>query len=187
MKLVLGLGNPGPEYEATRHNIGWWVVEEFGERFGFSPFRRYGPSLAATGRVGQREVLVAKPLTYMNRSGEALVRLLGVGPIDPRLDLLVVVDDVALSVGRVRFRARGGTGGHKGLRSVEAALGSKEYARLRIGVGSPEPGEGLTDWVLASFSADEEEFVSRLLPELAEAVRIWVEEGVEAAGTRFNR
>jgi len=187
MKVVIGLGNPGPEYDATRHNVGWWVVDRLAYDWGFGPFQRDGRAMVSEGTVGDVPVRLMKPTTYMNRSGLALRALRQLDDFDPAGDLLVVVDDAALDVGRVRFRAGGGAGGHKGLRSVSGALQSNEYARLRIGVGQKPDGEELSDWVLAPMPEADEDVVVGLLPELTEAVRAWVDEGVEAAMNRFNR
>lgn len=187
MKVICGLGNPGPQYEETRHNVGWWVVEEAQATWRFPEFRRAGPAWVSQGRVGDHEVVLVEPLTFMNRSGAALAALPGIEGFDVARDLLVVVDDVALDTGRVRFRARGSAGGHNGLKSVESTLGTQEYARLRIGVGAPPPGADMADWVLAPFEDPDRDTVVGLLPELVDALRTWLENGVEAAGSRHNR
>jgi PTH1 family peptidyl-tRNA hydrolase len=187
VKVVCGLGNPGPEYEATRHNVGWWLLDRLSVEWGLGPFRRSGPALVAGGEVGAHEVLLLKPLTYMNRSGAALVPLRDDPDIETAEDLMVVVDDVALEVGRLRLRPSGGTGGHNGLKSVEAALGTQEYARLRVGVGAPPDGVPMVDWVLSEFEESDEDTVVALMPELVDAVREWMDAGVEAAMSRYNR
>jgi PTH1 family peptidyl-tRNA hydrolase len=187
VKVVCGLGNPGPEYAATRHNLGWWVLDRVAADWGLGAFRRIGIASVAEGIFGGHQILLIKPLTYVNRSGQALQPLATLEGFVVSRDLLVVVDDVALDVGRVRFRARGSAGGHNGLRSIEAALGTRDYARLRIGVGAPPPGVPLADYVLAPFPPEEEERICALLPELAEAVGVWVREGIERAAQRFNR
>ncbi len=199
MKVVLGLGNPGPEYVETRHNVAWWLLDLLARRWSAGPFRAGGAGFGLGGewaeaRVDGEEVWLVKPLTYVNRSGlvarAAVARLRadeGAG-FDVGRDLLVVVDDVALPPGRARFRARGSAGGHNGLLSVESALGTQGYSRLRIGVGGPPPGVELADWVLSLFeSAEEEGAVLALLPELAEGVEVWVREGIEPAMSRYNR
>ena len=119
MKVVLGLGNPGARYDATRHNVGWWVVDRLTYDWKLGPFRRDGVALVADGTVVGHAVQLLKPLTYMNRSGAALATSSGWEELEPARDLLVVVDDAALDVGRVRLRPRGGAGGHNGLKSVE--------------------------------------------------------------------
>ena len=187
MKVICGLGNPGPEYESTRHNVGWWLVDRLSADWDLGPFQRSGPALAAQGVVGQESVLLLKPLTFMNRSGAALVPLRATPELDLTEDLLVVVDDLDLEVGRVRLRPAGGTGGHNGLKSVQAALGTQEYARLRIGVGTPPPEVDAAEWVLSAFDPSDEDEVVRLLPELGDAVKVWMDEGIEAAMSRYNR
>lgn len=185
--MVCGLGNPGPEYDATRHNVGWWVVDRLSVDWGLGPFQRERRAYVASGRVGDHHVRLMKPRTYMNRSGAALAPLRVAEGFDIPQDLLVVVDDAALDVGRIRFRASGSAGGHNGLRSVEAALGTQEFARLRVGVGGAPPGVDLADWVLSEFEGEDEEVVLGLLPELVDAVRLWLDDGVEAAMSRYNR
>jgi PTH1 family peptidyl-tRNA hydrolase len=187
MKVVIGLGNPGPEYDATRHNVGWWVVDRLAYDWDFGPFRRDGKAFVRDGTVGDFEVRLMKPTTYMNRSGLALRSVRVLEDFDAAEDLLVVVDDAALDVGRLRFRAEGGAGGHNGLKSISGALQSNDYARLRIGVGRKPEGADLADWVLSPMPEDDEDVVVGLLPELSEAVEAWMGEGVEAAMNRFNR
>ncbi|HSM37306.1 MAG TPA: aminoacyl-tRNA hydrolase [Longimicrobiales bacterium] len=187
MKVICGLGNPGPEYEDTRHNVGWWVVDRLSYDWDLGPFRREGRSLIAGGRVGDHHVRLLKPLTFMNRSGSALGFLRQLEEFDPATDLLVVVDEVALDVGRVRFRPGGSAGGHNGLKSVQTALGTTAYPRLRIGVGPPAPGRDLSDFVLEDFEPDEEEVVAGLLPGLTDAIRDWLDEGIDVAMNRHNR
>jgi PTH1 family peptidyl-tRNA hydrolase len=187
MRVVMGLGNPGPEYDATRHNVGWWVVDRLAYDWDFETFRRDGRALVTEGSVGDEIVRLVKPTTYMNRSGLALGSLVATEGFDPSRDLLVVVDDAALDVGRVRFRPEGGAGGHNGLRSVSGALQSNAFARLRIGVGQRPEGVDLSDWVLSPMPEAEEEAVVALLPQLTEAVEVWIAEGIEAAMNRFNR
>ncbi len=186
-KVVLGIGNPGPEYDATRHNVGWWVVDRVAFDGGFPAFERRRARLETTGLVGGRALRLLKPLAYVNRSGAALAAL---GPLDgfsPSRDLLVVGDDANLDVGRIRIRKRGGTGGHRGLESIARTLGTDRWARLRVGVGIPPPGVVRSDWVLAAMPPADEDVVAELLPTLSEAVAVWAEEGVEAAMNRFNR
>ena len=185
--MVVGLGNPGPRFDATRHNVGWWVVDRLAYDWGFGSFAGTGPELATAGTVGGHAVELRKPTVFMNRSGLALLDLVDREDFDPAEDLLVVVDDAALDVGRVRFRPSGGAGGHNGLRSVEAVLGSDRYPRLRLGVGRCPDEVDLADWVLSPMEADDEECVIELLPEMTRAVEFWLDEGTEAAMNRFNR
>lgn len=161
-------------------------MDRLSSDWGLGSFQRDGPALTTRGVVGEESVLLLKPLTFMNRSGAALAPLRH-AELDIARDLLVVVDDIDLEVGRVRLRAAGGTGGHNGLKSVEAALGTQGYARLRIGVGAPPPTVDAADWVLSPFDPEAEEVVVGRLPELAEAVELWLDEGIEAAMSRYNR
>jgi peptidyl-tRNA hydrolase, PTH1 family len=186
MKVVLGLGNPGERYARTRHNVGWWLLEALWQRWRMPAWQRQGVVEYAYGAVGDAMVALVAPLTYMNRSGEAVGPLLGIAGFEPARDLLVVVDDVALDIGRARLRERGSSGGHNGLKSVEAALGSQEYARLRIGVGAPPPNADLAEWVLSPFEPAEEEQVGTVVAELVDGVAAWVADGI-AAAVRFNR
>ncbi|HSH45157.1 MAG TPA: aminoacyl-tRNA hydrolase [Longimicrobiales bacterium] len=187
MKVICGLGNPGPEYDATRHNVGWWLLDRLCADWGLGPFQRGGPALVAGGAVGGQRVLLLKPVTYMNRSGAALAPLVDEPELDITRDLMVVVDDVALDVGRVRLRPSGSAGGHNGLKSVEAALGTRDYPRLRIGVGVPPSGTDLVDWVLSPMPEEDEDAVLDLFPDLAAAIRMWMDDGIEAAMSRYNR
>lgn len=187
-KVVVGLGNPGPDYESTRHNAGWRVVDRFASDQGIGPFKRERRAWEAAGETtGGARIRLLKPRTYMNRSGLALSRLWQDRDFDAARDLLVVADDASLPPGRVRFRRSGGAGGHNGLKSVARALGTREYARLRIGVGAPAPGTSMTDWVLSPMEPEDEDVVAGLLPELSKAIGVWAEEGVDAAMNRFNR
>lgn len=190
MKLVVGLGNPGKRYERTRHNVGWWVIDHLADVWRFDPWRRDGDALIADGRRGAARVRLMKPQTYMNLSGAALRPYLRRETWSAASDLLVVVDEVALPVGRFRIRARGSAGGHNGLKSIEGAVGSQEYARLRLGVGptreQQERGD-LADYVLDRFGKEEAAIVTALLPTMVELVDRWIAEGALAAMNAFNR
>ena len=187
MKVVAGLGNPGAQYDATRHNVGWWAVDRLCHDWGFEPFDREKTCFSTIGMVSGHEVRIIKPSVYMNRSGAALAPYRDSDELDVARDVMVVVDDATLDVGRVRVRGSGGPGGHNGLKSVEGALGTREYTRLRIGVGRPPEGADLSDWVLSPMPQEDEEIVVGLLPELARGVEVWMDEGVEAAMNRLNR
>ncbi len=190
MKLIVGLGNPGKEYAATRHNVGWWLVDHLAEAWRFDGWRKDGAALVASGSVGGAKVRLLKPLTFMNLSGEALRPYLRRPFWSAKTDLLVVVDEVALPVGRFRMRPKGSPGGHNGLKSIEHWLDSPEYARLRIGVG---PGEDrsisgdLADFVLAPFGKSERAEIIALMPDLTAATETWISDGVERAMNLFNR
>ena len=176
MKLVVGLGNPGREYENTRHNVGWWVVDHLADVWRFPPWRPVTNARVTDAAVDGRRVRLLEPLNFMNRSGDALSAYAHRPFWAVANDLLVVVDDVALPLGTWRFRAKGSAGGHNGLKSVEHALATQEYARLRIGVGRADavPPDTLRDYVLGPFGADEAQAVRALFPALEMAAREWV-------------
>ncbi len=186
VKVIVGLGNPGARYDSTRHNVGWWVVDRLAYDWEFGAFSRGDRAWATGGSVAGHEVRLLKPSTYMNRSGAALAGLASDEEFDVSQDLLVVVDDAALDVAKVRFRPSGSPGGHNGLKSVEAVLRTREFPRLRIGVGRCPPGEDLADWVLSEMPPEDEDAVTGLLPGLTAAVACWIDEGTEAAMSRFN-
>ena len=190
MKVILGLGNPGREYAATRHNVGWWLIDHLADVWQLDGWKKAGESQVANGSVGGVKVRLVKPQTYMNLSGQALKNYVRRPFWSASKDLLVVVDEVQLPVGRFRIRARGSAGGHNGLKSVEQALGSRDYPRLRIGVGPSEERKGiykdLADFVLSPFARDEREDVLGLLPVLAAATETWLRDGVEKAMNLHN-
>ena len=158
------------------------------EQWQLPKFRRSGRSLATEGRWAGETVVILKPQTYMNRSGEVILPLCSSGDLVPSRDLLVLVDDFALPLGTFRLRALGSAGGHNGLRSIEAALTTNEYARLRIGIGPVPPDvTDRADFVLAPFSRPELTTLVDLLPSLADAVECWLDDGIEEAMNRFNR
>ena len=186
MKAMFGLGNPGPEYISTRHNLGFRVVEEVAERLGarFSR-RKFNSFVAESWSADGKKLFLAKPYTFMNRSGEA-VRSVGAfyqlnGP-----DILVICDDFNLPLGQLRLRRGGSDGGHNGLRSIINALGHQEFARLRIGIGSCKV-DRRTDFVLSDFRAGEMPVVADAVLRAADAVECWISEGVVEAMNRFNR
>jgi peptidyl-tRNA hydrolase, PTH1 family len=190
MKLIVGLGNPGKEYVDTRHNVGWWVIDHLAGVWRFEGWRKDQNALVSDGRIGTQRVRLVKPQTYMNLSGGILRPYLRRETWEAARDLLIIVDEVALPVGRFRLRARGSAGGHNGLKSIEAAVGSQEYARLRIGVG-PAPDRqrrrDLADYVLDKMGKSERKDVEALFPDLVGLSETWIRDGVELAMNRFNR
>ena len=189
MKIVLGLGNPGPEYERTRHNVGWWVVDHLADVWRFEGWKKDGQSRVASGTVGGQRVRLVKPQTYMNLSGGVLRPYLRREGFTAPKDMLVIVDEVALPTGAFRIRARGSAGGHNGLKSIEGAVGSQDYARLRVGVGPEDPRRrgDLADYVLSDFGKRDERTVRELMPVLTELVETWLKDGAETAMNRFNK
>lgn len=187
MKLIVGLGNPGERYRATRHNIGARAVREFcsANKIRLSK-GLFSSSSLAKARLDSRPALLAVPLSYMNCSGPAVANLARRHRVVPR-DLLVVHDDIDLEFGRIRARQGGSAGGHNGLKSVIASLGSTEFCRLRIGVGRPPRGTDPADFVLSRFSAAQEKELERTLADAQEAIRVWVAEGIDKTMNLFNR
>jgi PTH1 family peptidyl-tRNA hydrolase len=186
MKLVAGLGNPGPRYAGTRHNVGFDAVDLLAERHGAAwvAAPRGIAAMVAPWRMGG--AIFAKPLTFMNLSGGAIVPLLQFYKIDPA-DLLVIVDEVQLETGRLRIRPLGSAGGHNGLKSVIGSLGSEAFARLRIGVGRGDNRRDLADHVLAKFDPDERETIADAITRAADAAETFVSDGPSEAMNRFNR
>ncbi|HWP34320.1 MAG TPA: aminoacyl-tRNA hydrolase [Thermodesulfobacteriota bacterium] len=186
MKVVAGLGNPGPRYAPTRHNVGFRVVEALARAHGL----RFGPhrfdALAARGRVAGEELLLVKPQTFMNESGRCLAPLLAFYRLGPA-DLLVVHDDLDLALGRIQIRQRGGDGGHNGLRSIIAALGDAGFLRLRVGIGRPPDRQDPADYVLSPFAPEELPVVEQAVGRSVEAIETLLREGVARAMTRFNQ
>jgi PTH1 family peptidyl-tRNA hydrolase len=182
--LVVGLGNPGREYERTRHNAGWLALEELARRHDGSWKSKFSGSLAEV-RVGDLRLALLKPETYMNESGRSAGAAARFYKVEPQ-HLLVVHDDVDLEAGRLQVRAGGGLAGHNGLRSLAQCLGSQDFLRLRIGVGRPGRGDrrSVADWVLSPFAADEDP--DALVGRAADAVETMAADGVEAAQQRFN-
>ena len=175
MRAVVGLGNPGPEYAATRHNAGFWLADALAAHWGFPPFRRGERARFTEGEADGVPVRVLKPTTYMNSSGAALASLRADPTFNPASDLLILVDDFQIPSGTFRLRGEGSSGGHNGLKSIEAALQSHSYPRLRIGVG-PLP-EGVSDWaeyVLAPLDPEQVEQLETLKPEMIAAVEQWL-------------
>ena len=188
--MIAGLGNPGREYELTRHNVGWMVVDHLADVWHFDGWRRDGDSVVSAGRTQGTAVRLVKPQTFMNLSGAALRPYLRRPTFDAAQDLLIIVDDAALPLGRLRLRASGSSGGHNGLKSVEAETGSQSYARMRIGVAPSDPRHrdpDLADFVLSPFGKSERAEVLTHMPRITAAVETWLSEGIDRAMNLYNR
>lgn len=186
MKIVVGLGNPGSQYRTTRHNIGWLLLDRVAEDLDLLFDAGKGDYLAAEGRKRGRRFTMVKPTTYMNRSGEAIRQVLRhtKTTID---DLLVVVDEIQLPVGRLKLTASGSDGGHNGLSSIIEVLGTDRFARLRCGVGSDFPTGRMADYVLSPFFEEEIEERDRMIDDGGRAILSWVHDGTTVAMNRINR
>lgn len=185
MKLIVGLGNPGAQYERTRHNVGWMAVEAFARKFRIDITRHEKNAMTGSGRAAGGSVMVAKPLTYMNLSGDA-VRLLVNAYLDSADDLIVVYDDIDLPLGRLRIRPSGSAGTHNGMRSIVQELGHERFPRLRIGIGQASGG-ALRDYVLDEFAADEQPVVDRAIERAVDALLLFVRGDLKRAMNNFNR
>ena len=185
MKLVVGLGNPGREYAATRHNVGFCCVDILARRASIPFNERRKLVVLGTGRIAGHEVALAKPRTFMNNSGDGVKHLLARLRITPA-DLVVIHDDMDLPVGKVRLRPGGSAAGHKGILSIIAALGAQEFSRVRIGIDRPAPGADPVDYVLGQFAPAERALVEEAVRRAADAVEALLLEGLDAAMNRFN-
>jgi PTH1 family peptidyl-tRNA hydrolase len=198
MKPVVGLGNPGSDYVGTRHNIGWEVVDRLAERLGWigkgDEFNRLARSkfdgLTLDGTIsfhsgGTEKLLLLKPMTYMNLSGRSVQAATGFYQLGPG-EVMVVLDDLALPCGRLRIRGSGSSGGHNGLRDIERMLGTADYPRLRIGIDPPTPPMSGKDYVLGKFTAEQRQKIDSAVDRAAQAIVVWMENGITTAMNRFN-
>ena len=184
MHLVVGLGNPGARYADTRHNIGARVIDSAAARWAVT-LKQSDQARMGTGRVGTASLALAVPLSWMNESGPVVSALLTKHALSPA-ELIVVHDDLDLPLGRLRIKVKGGPGGHNGLRSIIAELGSEDFVRVKLGIGRPPAGIDSADYVLASFLAEERETVDGLCVRAVDAVECVLREGIEPAMNRFN-
>jgi PTH1 family peptidyl-tRNA hydrolase len=185
MRLIVGLGNPGGEYVGTRHNVGFEVIERLAERHRIPVRRRTLRAVLGDGIIEEQKVLLAKPMTYMNLSGEAVGAISRMYRVPPG-DIIVLVDDIALPLGKLRLRLKGSAGGHNGLDSIEHHLRTQDYPRIRIGVGAAFPGR-MVDHVLSRFRPDEREIIAEAVQRAADAVETALREGFEKAMDQYNR
>ncbi len=184
MKLIVGLGNPGPQYAETRHNVGFLTVERFAKKHGLTSRKMQFNALTITGPYAGDKIVLARPLTYMNESGRAVAPLVRWLKLDLS-DLLVVYDELDLPLGRIRVRPAGSSGGHNGMKSVIAHLGSENFARLRIGIGRPPDGDGI-NFSLGKFGRDELPVIDAAIERAVAAVEVFFQEGLVATMNKFN-
>jgi PTH1 family peptidyl-tRNA hydrolase len=185
MKLIVGLGNPGPQYEKTRHNVGWQVVDAFAKKFRIDVTKHEKSAFTGTGRVAGGSVMVAKPLTYMNLSGDA-VRLLVNAYVESTQDLIVVYDDIDLPLGKLRIRPNGSAGTHNGMRSIISMIATENFPRLRVGIGVSDEGP-LRDYVLDEFTLDEKPVVDRAISRAVDALVLFARDDLKRAMNEFNK
>jgi len=185
-KLIVGLGNPGRDYDDTRHNIGFAVVDAFARQYGIAVTKKDHQALVGDGRVGETRVFLMKPQTFMNLSGQAVASFLKMKPLEAA-DILVVTDDIALPLGKLRLRAEGSAGGHNGLKSLIAHLHGQTFPRLRFGVGAPRDPSVQIDFVLGRFGRSERADVDEGIARSIAASEMWLAEGIQSAMNTFNR
>lgn len=183
MKLIVGLGNPGAKYETTRHNVGFLTADLLGDAFGVDIDLKGLLCLHNSFRLGGEKVVVVKPQTYMNLSGDCVGQLARYYKVDHK-DILVIADDLSLPVGTMRFRPKGSSGGHNGLKSIIAHLGGDDFPRLKIGIGR---SDDVIDYVLGHFGKEEWEKISAMMLLAVDAVKLWVTEGDQAVMNRYNQ
>ena len=183
MKMIVGLGNPGREYRGTRHNVGFEVIDVLARRNKINVKSRRGKALIGEGDIGAEHVVLVKPSTFMNLSGQAVADIARRCHLKPS-DIIVIADDVNLDLGRLRLRAQGSAGGHNGLKSIIYSLCSQEFARVRVGIGSPR--REMVDFVLSRFSKQEQKIINEAIERAADAVEAIIEEGIEPAMNTFN-
>jgi PTH1 family peptidyl-tRNA hydrolase len=184
-KLIVGLGNPGPRYRQTRHNVGFAVVAEIGHRHGIKARPRTS-SLLGEGRVAGQAVALAEPTTMMNASGRAVAALTRALNVHDLRQLLVIVDEMDLPLGTIRIRGQGSAGGHNGIKSIIQTLGTQDFPRMRVGVGRPPPGEDPVDYLLSRFTPKQREMMDEAVRRAADAVEFWLQHGTEEAMNQFN-
>ena len=185
-KMIVGLGNPGSRYAKNRHNIGFQIIDALAEKHGLDFGKRQFKAQIAAGRVGCERVLLVKPQTYMNLSGEAVQPLAGYYKIAPE-DVMVVYDDLDLPAGVIRLRPFGGAGGHNGMKSIIGRLGSNRFPRLRVGIGRPEGRMDAAAYVLQNFGDDEAAHMAEAREQAIRALETWLESGINDAMNTFNR
>lgn len=186
MYIIAGLGNPGKKYEGTRHNIGWQVTDELADKHRIRIMESRFKGLVGKGVIGGEKVLLLKPLTYMNLSGESIGEAVRFYKIDETSRLIVVSDDISLDVGQLRMRKKGSAGGHNGLKNIISHLGSEEFMRIRIGVGDKPAGGDLVDYVLGSFSKEEKKILDETKRNAVLAIETIISDGIDKAMNLYN-
>lgn len=186
MFLIAGLGNPGRQYEKTRHNMGFDTIDELIDRYRIPQGGIAHKAMYGKGMIAGEKVLAVKPLTYMNLSGEAIREYVNYYKMDPETELIVIYDDIDLKPGQIRIRKKGSAGGHNGIKSIIAQIGTQNFYRVKVGVGAKPKGWDLADYVLGRFSPEERELVDKAICDAADAVEMILKDGIEAAMNHYN-
>lgn len=187
MYIIVGLGNPAKEYKNTRHNIGFDVIDTIAEKYDISVLEKKHKALIGKGYIDGQKVILAKPLTYMNLSGESVRELVDYYKIDEKEELIVIFDDISLDTGQLRIRKKGSAGGHNGIKSIISHLGHDTFMRIKMGVGDKPKGYDLADYVLGHFSAAERKIMDESAEKAADAVKIMMFDGADAAMNLYNK
>ena len=185
MYMIAGLGNPGKEYNNTRHNIGFAFIDALAQEYDINVMDVKLKALTGKGMIGGQKVLLVKPLTFMNLSGESVREAADFYKVDPE-HIIVIYDDISLDVGQLRIRKKGSAGGHNGIKNIIAHLGTQEFPRIKVGVGDKPPRMDLADYVLSRFSKEDREKMEQAFKDAAEAVEVMIAEGPDAAMNQFN-
>lgn len=186
MYLIAGLGNPGKQYERTRHNMGFDTIDELVDRHRIPGSGIQHKAMYGKGMIAGEKVILAKPLTYMNLSGDSIREFINYYKMDPETELIVIYDDIDLEPGQIRIRKKGSAGGHNGMKSIISQIGTQNFYRVKVGVGAKPAGWDLADYVLGRFSTKEREEVDKAIEEAADAVEVILGEGIDAAMNKYN-
>jgi len=186
MYIITGLGNPGLKYAHTHHNAGFDAIDHIAKKYGISVKKKEHRAITGTGTIDGHKVLLVKPQTFMNSSGEALLSLCDYYGADPEKDLIVLSDDIMLPVGKMRIRRKGSAGGHNGLKSIIKLLKTEEFMRIRLGVGDPEPGDDLINHVLKKMSKEERKTMEEVYENVSEAVKYMMNDRIDEAMNHYN-
>ncbi len=185
MKVIIGLGNPGKKYEDTRHNVGFMTIDKISDKWNIPVSQQKFRALVGEGRIEMEKVLLVKPQTYMNLSGESVSEILKFYKLTND-DILVIYDDLDLPVGKLRLRVKGSAGGHNGIKSLIAHLGTQEFKRIKIGIDRPAPGRSVSDYVLGTFSAADQTEIKKAVELAAEASVMWLKDSFPNVMNRYN-
>lgn len=186
MYIIVGLGNPDRKYQGTRHNVGFDVVDAFAKRFHIDVISKKHKALIGSGVADGQKVVLVKPMTYMNLSGESVREVLDFYKVDETEELIVISDDISLDVGKLRIRKKGSAGGHNGLKNIILHLGHSDFHRIKMGVGEKPAGYDLADYVLGHFSGDEKKIMEESVNRAVDALLVMMNEGADAAMNQYN-
>jgi len=187
MYIIVGLGNPGKDYAGTRHNIGFDVIDKIAEKYNIGVLEKKHKAIIGKGYVEGQKVVLVKPQTYMNLSGESVREVIDYYKVDETEELIVISDDISLEPGQLRIRKKGSAGGHNGLKNIISHLGHDEFQRVKMGVGEKPKGYDLADYVLGHFTGDERKIMDKAALEAADAIVMMMQEGADAAMNKYNK